>query len=249
MATSSSTGKPRKQHYQNLPGQVASYENDDHENDTGNSNGDPLALTSCADHPDQEEDAAENDCIAVAIVEMSIDDAIDRLGMGLFQYRILLAAGLCFAADAMEVLLLSFLSIVLQHEWDLSDDETAFITSILFAGALVGTSILGPLADTWGRRPVFILAATMIAIFGVGTSLVNTYEQLLIIMFIIGFGVGGLTVPFDTLAEFLPSKGRGYECRVYAHLVLHSLNWISHKSCSFCLLWFHGIEFLEPIYC
>lgn len=109
----------------------------------------------------------------------------------------------------MEVLLLSFLSVVLQHEWDLSDDETAFITSILFAGALVGTSILGPLADKWGRRPVFILAASMIAIFGVGTSLVQNYAQLLVNMFIIGFGVGGLTVPFDTLAEFLPSKGRG----------------------------------------
>lgn len=110
----------------------------------------------------------------------------------------------------MEVLLLSFLSIVLQQEWDLSEDETAFITSILFAGALIGTSILGPLADAWGRRPVFLLAATMIAMFGVGTSLVNNYEQLLIVMFIIGFGVGGLTVPFDTLAEFLPSEGRGY---------------------------------------
>ena len=116
----------------------------------------------------------------------------------------------CFAADAMEVLLLSFLSIVLQQEWDLSRDKTAFITSTLFAGALIGTSVLGPLADTWGRRPVFLLAATMIAIFGVGTALVNNYEQLLVVMFIIGFGVGGLTVPFDTLAEFLPSEGRGY---------------------------------------
>lgn len=133
----------------------------------------------------------------------------DRLGMGTFQYRILIAAGLCFAADAMEVLLLSFLSIVLQNEWSLTEDETAFITSTLFLGALVGTSILGPWADKIGRRPVFLLAGTMIAIMGVATSLANSYEMILIIMFVIGFGVGGLTVPFDTLAEFLPAQGRG----------------------------------------
>lgn len=209
---SSATAKPRKQQYTNVPssGQVASEEDEENEDNSGHE--DPLRVAAArfSDQPQPEDmTAISNSDLAVATVEMSVDDAIDRLGMGLFQYRILIAAGLCFAADAMEVLLLSFLSIVLQHEWNLTDDETAFITSTLFAGALVGTSILGPLADKWGRRPVFILAATMIAIFGVGTSLANNYEQILAIMFIVGFGVGGLTVPFDTLAEFLPSEGRG----------------------------------------
>jgi hypothetical protein len=41
---------------------------------------------------------------------------------------------------AMEVLLLSFLSIALQDERSLTDDETTFITSILFLGALVRSS-------------------------------------------------------------------------------------------------------------
>jgi MFS family permease len=141
--------------------------------------------------------------------ELSIDDAIDRLGMGIFQYRILIAAGLCFSADAMEILLLSFLSIVLKKEWHLTNDQTAFITSMVFAGALVGTSVLGPLADKWGRRPIFLLAASTIAACGAGTSLAANYEMLLIIVAFIGFGVGGLTVPFDTLAEFLPARRRG----------------------------------------
>jgi putative MFS transporter len=117
--------------------------------------------------------------------------------MGIFQYRILIASGLCFAAEAMEVSLLSFLSIILQDEWGLTDDETAFITSILFAGALVGTLFLGPLADKWGRRPVFILAASIIALFGIATSLAQNYKMILAIMFVIGFGVGGLTGKTD----------------------------------------------------
>jgi MFS family permease len=80
---------------------------------------------------------------------------------------------------------------------------------MLFLGALVGTSILGPLADKIGRRPVFLFASVMISVMGAATSLAANYEMILAIMFVIGFGVGGLTVPFDTLAEFLPAKGRG----------------------------------------
>jgi hypothetical protein len=44
--------------------------------------------------------------------------------MGPFQRRILIAAGLCFAADSMEILLLSFLAVVLQSEWNLTEDQT-----------------------------------------------------------------------------------------------------------------------------
>ena len=65
---------------------------------------------------------------------------------------------------------------------------------MLFLGALVGSSFLGPLADKIGRRPVFLLAGTIIAVMGVGTSLATNYEMILAIMFVIGFGVGGLTV-------------------------------------------------------
>ena len=78
---------------------------------------------------------------------ITVDEAIECLGTGRFQFIVLTAAGLCFAADAMQVLLLSFLSEVLRLEWNLSDDETAFITSMLFIGAIFGTLTLGPLAD------------------------------------------------------------------------------------------------------
>jgi hypothetical protein len=69
---------------------------------------------------------------------ISIDTAIERLGYGWFQKIILVAAGLCFAADAMQVMLLSFLSIQLQTEWDLSSNQVASLTAALFAGAFTG---------------------------------------------------------------------------------------------------------------
>jgi hypothetical protein len=143
------------------------------------------------------------------LVEISIDDAIESLGMGPFQRRILIAAGLCFAADSMEVLLLSFLAVVLQSEWNLTVDQTAAITSIVFAGAMIGTLVLGPLADRIGRKPVFSITAAIICVFGFLTAAANNFAVLLLFRFLVGFGVGGLTVPFDTLAEFVPASDRG----------------------------------------
>jgi MFS family permease len=140
---------------------------------------------------------------------ISIDDAIDRLQFGKFQRTILIAAGLCFASDAMQVIALSFLTPFLRSSWNLSNASAASITSLLFAGAMVGTLVLGPLSDAMGRRSIFLCSATIISVFGFGTALAPNFACLLIVLFGVGIGVGGLTVPFDVLAEFLPAEKRG----------------------------------------
>jgi ABC-type nickel/cobalt efflux system permease component RcnA len=47
---------------------------------------------------------------------ITVDEAIERFGLGKFQFYVLTAAGLCFASDAMRILLLSFLCKVLKSE-------------------------------------------------------------------------------------------------------------------------------------
>lgn len=109
----------------------------------------------------------------------------------------------------MEILLLSFLSVILTVEWGLEGHQNDLLISVVFLGAMIGTLILSPLGDHMGRRPVFSLTAAIIAIFGIGTAFCSNYTQLLLARFMVGFGVGGLVVPFDTLAEFLPAEYRG----------------------------------------
>jgi MFS family permease len=165
---------------------------------------DVLETTSASDEDDESEAISPSHSH-----RLTVDDAIERLGMGRFQLIVLIAAGMCFAADAMQVILLTFLSEVLRIEWSLSHHETAFITSTLFIGAIFGTLFLGPLADRRGRKPVFILTGSIISIFGLAVSLCTNYWALLCMLFMVGFGAGGLTVPFDILAECIPSNTRG----------------------------------------
>jgi MFS family permease len=141
---------------------------------------------------------------------MTVDEFIEEvLGAGPFQTRILVVAGLCFASDAIQVMLLSFLGIVLQEEWGLSPTSTAFLTSLLFVGALLGTLVLGPLADSVGRRTVFLVSTAAISVFGALMATAASYWALSTVIFLVGTGIGGLTIPFDVLAEVLPASHRG----------------------------------------
>lgn len=150
-------------------------------------------------------------------IEITIDDAIDQIKIGKFQHLLLFAAGTCFMADSMEIMLLSFLTLVLKNEWQWDDESGEFgtdtklatITALMFAGAMVGTTVLGPLGDRIGRKPVLFCAAFVISFFGMITALCNGFWSLLFVRFMVGFGIGGLTVPFDILVEFIPTESRG----------------------------------------
>ena len=87
----------------------------------------------------------------------------------------------------MQVLLFSFLSEVLRELWNLTKDEAASMSSVLFAGAMLGTLILGPLADKYGRHPIFLVSSSIIAIFGISVAFVTSYWNLLPVIFMIGW--------------------------------------------------------------
>lgn len=109
----------------------------------------------------------------------------------------------------MEISLLSFVSTCAGDEWGLSNFQRASVTGAVFSGELIGGLFWGPVADKYGRKKAFLMASSLICSFGFLSGVASNYESLLIFRAIVGFGVGGLTVPFDLLAEFLPSGDRG----------------------------------------
>lgn len=149
--------------------------------------------------------------------KLDIDTAMERLGMGRFQRRLLLSAGLVIASDTMEILLLSFLSLVVQAEWNLTSQQASAVTSIVFIGAVIGTLVLGPLGDIFGRKPLFLVSTSMIAICGILTAISTGYWFMMIAQFGVGFGVGGVVIPFDALAEFIPNKDRGHKLLILGY--------------------------------
>lgn len=91
------------------------------------------------------------------IPEKHLNDVLESMDLGYFHYRLLIMCGMSFMADAMEVSLLSFMSTCAGVDFDLNDTQIASITSVVFAGELLGSMFWGPFADKYGRRMTFLL--------------------------------------------------------------------------------------------
>lgn len=82
----------------------------------------------------------------------TLDEALMAVGFGKFQYGILVYAGMGWVAEAMEIMLLSFVGTAVQELWDLSSKQVSLITTVVFLGMLVGAYSLGLISDKYGRR-------------------------------------------------------------------------------------------------
>lgn len=77
----------------------------------------------------------------------TVDEVMEHIGVGKFQYFVFIICGISFMADAVEVSLLSFLAECLEVEWGLTEVQKSSLTSVVFVGQLFGSYFWGPFAD------------------------------------------------------------------------------------------------------
>lgn len=141
---------------------------------------------------------------------VSFDQALEAAGYGRFQRRLLVICGLGWAADAMEVLLVSFALPAMAAEWALSPFQKSALATSIFIGMLAGAVFWGRLADRIGRKAGFILTIAIDSIFGLASAFAPGFSSFLILRTLTGFGVGGtLPVDYGMFSEYLPAKDRG----------------------------------------
>lgn len=85
----------------------------------------------------------------------TVDEALVAMGFGNFQILVLAYAGMGWVSEAMEMMLLSFVGPAVRSAWGLSSSEESLITSVVFAGMLVGAYSWGIVSDKQGRRCLF----------------------------------------------------------------------------------------------
>jgi MFS transporter, putative metabolite:H+ symporter len=140
----------------------------------------------------------------------TVQEAVDRLGFGRFQKRLLAVCGVTWAADGAEVLLLGFALPSIIGEFGISTTQGGLIVSATFAGMLVGAWFWGTISDYVGRRLGFQLTVLLFALFGLLSAFAPSWEWLAVLRFLTGFGLGGaLPLDFSLYAEFLPRENRG----------------------------------------
>jgi len=138
-----------------------------------------------------------------------VGEAIEAIGFGKFQWRLLLITGGLFMSDGLTMMQLSFLAPATGCDFHLNIGEQALITSIVFIGMFIGSYVCGVASDKFGRRKVFLASAAWVAFFGVCSALSPNYAVLLLGQLMVGVGIGGVPIAFSLFTEFLPNESRG----------------------------------------
>ncbi|XP_074319277.1 organic cation/carnitine transporter 7-like isoform X2 [Silene latifolia] len=139
----------------------------------------------------------------------SVDEALVTMGFGKLQYMVFIYAGMGWVADAMEIMLLSFVGPAVKSAWNLSPAQESLITTVVFAGMLLGAYSWGLISDKYGRRIGFFVPAMVTSAAGLLSAVSPNYIVLLISRCLVGIGLGGGPVLFTWFTEFLPAPNRG----------------------------------------
>ncbi|CAF1106815.1 unnamed protein product [Adineta steineri] len=139
----------------------------------------------------------------------SLEECIDHIGLGRYQWRLIAILGCCSMADAVEMMLLAILGPALTCYWpEVTQVQIAALTTGVFAGMLVGAFTFGVIADKYGRRRVIFTSAVLNTIFGVLTAFAPSYYWILVARICVGFALSGASQGSTLMLEYLPSSTR-----------------------------------------
>ncbi|KAM9338673.1 synaptic vesicle 2-related protein [Symphorus nematophorus] len=139
----------------------------------------------------------------------TVDDALEAIGFGKFQWKISLLTGLSWIGDAMEMMILSILSPHMHCEWRLPGYQVALITSVVFVGMGFSSPVWGNVSDKYGRKIGLMICMCWTLCYGLLSAFAPVYGWLLVLRGLVGFGIGGAPQSVTLYSEFLPIKARG----------------------------------------
>ena len=158
--------------------------------------------------------------MTIAAVGSDIPDPRRSLAEGSMTGRQVLAIAMCVllnALDGFDVLSISFASPGIAKEWGIDRAALGVVLSMELIGMMVGSVLLGQLADRLGRRPTVLACLAIMALGMVSTTQVGTIEALAVTRLLTGLGIGGMLAVINALAaEFANDRSRGAAVAIMA---------------------------------
>jgi MFS family permease len=158
------------------------------------------------------------------VVETSIPFRLDALFWSGFHTRVVLALGITWILDGLEVTLAGALSGALKQSPVLhfSNVEIGFANSGYLAGAVLGAIGFGWLTDRIGRKKLFFITLALYLAATAATALSWSVASYTLFRFLTGAGIGGeYTAINSTIQELVPARYRGW-----TDLVINGSFWV-----------------------
>ena len=146
------------------------------------------------------------------MLETSIPARLDRLPWSAWHWRVVLALGVSWLLDGLEVTVVGSLGPALERPdtLGLTAGEIGWAASAYIGGAVLGALFFGRLADSLGRKRMFLVTLVVYLVATVLTALSFNIWSFAICRFFTGFGIGGEYAAINSaIDELIPARVRG----------------------------------------
>jgi MFS family permease len=159
-----------------------------------------------------------------SIIETDIPARLDRLPWGRFHTLVVVALGITWILDGLEVTLAGTVAGALKASPVLrfSNADVGLAGSAYLAGAVLGALFFGWLTDRLGRKKLFFITLTVYLLATAATAFAWNLPSFLLFRFITGAGIGGEYAAINsTIQELVPARVRGW-----TDLVINGSFWV-----------------------
>jgi MFS family permease len=145
-------------------------------------------------------------------IRTTIPARLDALPWSAWHWRVVIALGVSWLLDGLEVTVVGSLGPTLQRgdTLALGADQVGWAASAYIGGAVIGALVFGRLADRLGRKKIFLVTLVIYLAATVATAFSFNLASFALCRFVTGFGIGGEYAAINSaIDELIPARLRG----------------------------------------
>ncbi|MCL5433374.1 MAG: MFS transporter [Candidatus Marsarchaeota archaeon] len=124
--------------------------------------------------------------------------------------KIMLISGISFFTDAYDLFIIGVILILIKNVFSTNIFSLGMLASAALFGAVLGPSLFGYFGDKFGRKRVYWITVSLLAIAAIGSSLAFGIIDLIIWRFVLGIAIGGdYPLSSTIVAEYSNKSNRG----------------------------------------
>lgn len=140
----------------------------------------------------------------------NVQDVIDNTPMGIKRWSIVVLCFVIALLDGFDTQSIAFIGPAIAEDFGLQATDMTWVITASTVGMCVGAMSLGTFGDRIGRKKTILLALALFGVFSLAGAFAQSLEQIVILRFLIGLGMGGATPALLALtAEYSPKSRRG----------------------------------------
>ena len=147
------------------------------------------------------------------LIETDIPARLDRLPWSRFHWLVVVALGITWVLDGLEVTIAGLVAGALRHSETLgfTASDIGFANSMYLLGAVSGALFFGWLTDRLGRKKLFSVTLGVYLVATAATAFAWDLPSFVLFRFLTGMGIGGEYSAINSaIQELIPARHRGW---------------------------------------